>query len=443
MEAPTTGFERRLVTRYRRRDIGEEELAFVRAQIAQQGGGRGGRKALAERICEAWGWRQRNGAPALRACLDLLLRLEEWGHVELPPSLHARRGGRKVHPLLAADLVVLRGLDVGAEDADLDTLVVRPVAPEEQEGWRMYMDRYHYLGYRPIVGEHIEYAAMLGDDLVALLGWGSAALRAPLRERWVGWDEATQRERLHLVADNVRFLVLPWVKVPHLASKILATNLRRLSDDWQRRWGHPVHLAETFVDPRRFRGTCYRASNWIHLGQTAGRSKRGNAYLHGGSAKALFVYPLHRKARERLGGGTLGQREPPPAPVDATCASSTPPAAPACAPDPAPGPAPGPVAPPSAARTGRGNSRRCDLALTPQEREELERRARGQAVEHRAVVRARAILRVAADEPFSSVAKAVGLGRGAVRMWARRFARKRLAGLEDEPRPGRPARFPP
>jgi len=166
------------------------------------------------------------------------------------------------------------------------------------------MDRYHYLGDRPVVGEHVLYAALLGGELVALLGWASAAFRAPLREAYVGWDEATKRRRLHLVANNIRFLILPWVRVRHLASKILATNLRRLSPDWQRVWKHPILLAETFVDSTRFRGTCYRAANWLYLGETAGRSKHGNNYAHGGTKKALFVYPLRRHATRCLREGT-------------------------------------------------------------------------------------------------------------------------------------------
>ena len=173
-------------------------------------------------------------------------------------------------------------------------------------GWRSFMERYHYLGYRTFVGEQLLYAAFLksaGNEMVALIGWASAAFRAPLREQYIGWDEKTKRERLHLVVNNVRFLVPRWVRVHNLASKVLACNLRRLSSDWQRAWGHPVYLAETFVDTSRFRGTCYRASNWLYLGQTAGRSKRGNAYLKGSTPKALYVYPLHRHARRLLRQG--------------------------------------------------------------------------------------------------------------------------------------------
>jgi hypothetical protein len=162
------------------------------------------------------------------------------------------------------------------------------------------MQRYHYLGSRPVVGEHLLYAAFMGSELVALMGWASAALRAPLRDAYIGWDERTKQRRLHLVANNIRFLILPWVRVRHLASKVLAINVRRLSTDWQATWNHPVLLAETFVDATRFRGTCYRAANWVYLGPTAGRTKRGNSYLHGGSNKALYVYPLCRDAKRKL-----------------------------------------------------------------------------------------------------------------------------------------------
>jgi hypothetical protein len=166
------------------------------------------------------------------------------------------------------------------------------------------MERYHYLGDRPIVGEHLLYSATLGEELVALLGWASAAFRAPLRESYVGWDEMTKRRRLCLVANNIRFLILPWVRVRHLASKVLALNLRRLSADWQQVWKHPLYLAETFVDTTRYRGTCYRAANWRYLGETAGRSKRGNNYRRGGTRKALYVYPLRRHATRCLREGT-------------------------------------------------------------------------------------------------------------------------------------------
>ncbi len=296
--------EEAVLLRYRNREVTGADLEFLRQQCAASWATRGD---LARAICRTWNWRQANGSLSSYACSDLLLRLEERGLLTLPaPVPLPRRRDRKAfsHLPLPPDLIVLTGLEVQDPHADLRTLVVRPIVAEERLGWRLYVERYHYLGDRTIVGEHLLYAAFLDGELVALIGWASAALRAPLRETYVGWDEATKRRRLHYVANNIRFLILPWVRVRHLASKILAANLRRLSADWQAVWKHPLFLAETFVDTARFRGTCYRASNWRYLGETAGRSKRGNAYLHGGTRKALFVYPLRRHATRRLREGT-------------------------------------------------------------------------------------------------------------------------------------------
>jgi hypothetical protein len=293
-----------VLLRYRNREVTTADLEFLRRQC---GAPWVRRVDLSRAICEAWEWRQPNGELSVYACSDLLLRLEERGLLELPPSSHGhghRSGRRFCTSELPPDLIPLAGLEVRDPHADLRALCVRPILSEERLGWRLYTERYHYLGERPIVGEHILYAAFLDNELVALLGWASAALKAPLRDAYVGWDEATKRRQLHLVANNVRFLILPWVRVRHLASKILALNLRRLSADWQAVWKHPIFLAETFVDTTRFRGTCYRAANWLRLGETAGRSKRGNVYSYGGSKKALFVYPLHRHATRCLRDGT-------------------------------------------------------------------------------------------------------------------------------------------
>ncbi len=294
--------EQTVLLRYRNREVTAADLEFLRLQCASWGT----RGEVAQAICKAWGWRQANGAPSAYACKDLLLRLEERGLLKLPARARARRPGarRWLSSLpLPVDLIALTGLEVRDPEADLRQLIVRPIERDERVGFRVYMERYHYLGDRPIVGEHVLHAAFLEGELVALLGWASAAFRAPLREAYVGWDEATKRRRLQRVANNIRFLILPWVRVRHLASKVLSLSVRRLSADWQAVWKHPVLLAETFVDTARFRGTCYRAANWVYLGQTAGRSKRGNSYTHGSSKKALFVYPLGRHATRRLRQG--------------------------------------------------------------------------------------------------------------------------------------------
>lgn len=288
-----------LLLRYRKREIGAADIAFLRATIA----GCTIRKEVYLKVCEAWGWRQPNGKLSLVACQDLLLRLEERGHLQLPASRKSVEIGQRKHrlPVLPTELIALPWIPVDGSHAALDPLVVRPIEPEERAGWRLFMGRYHYLGDRPIVGEHLLYTALLGNELVALLGWASAALHVPVREQYIGWDDQAKRSGLHLIVNNVRFLVPRWVRIRNLASRVLALCARRLSRDWQAAWGHPVYLAETFVDPR-FAGTCYRAANWTYLGRTAGLSRRANAYPRNNAPKAVFVYPLHRKSCELLRG---------------------------------------------------------------------------------------------------------------------------------------------
>jgi len=198
------------------------------------------------------------------------------------------------------------------ESCDLSQLRVRPVrGREERLRWRALVDRYHYLGEGVMSGSHLLYFATLpahspsaetqAEQILACLGWGAASLRNPKRDAFIGWDFETMRRRLHLVVNNQRFLILPWVKIKNLGSRVLSLNLQRLSRDWQARYGHGVGLAETFVDVSRFQGTVYKAANWKFLGLTAGRSKRGNTLLHArGQAKAIFVYPPRIQAETFL-----------------------------------------------------------------------------------------------------------------------------------------------
>jgi hypothetical protein len=188
-----------------------------------------------------------------------------------------------------------------ATDLSLDGLQVRPITLKERQQWRQLMRQHHYLGFQGVVGESICYVATIGDRWVALLAWGAAVLKNRHREAWIGWDEALKWRRLHLVADNSRFLILPGVRLKNLASKVLSINLRRLSLDWQERYGHPILLAETFVDLSRFDGICYRAAGWIPLGATRGFARSGSGYSPHGQPKMLFVRPVHPKAQKLLG----------------------------------------------------------------------------------------------------------------------------------------------
>jgi hypothetical protein len=298
-----------VLQRYRTREIRPSDLQTIQGAIETHGSR--GRGAIARRLCELWEWRHPRGDWKVGACWDLLRHLDRQGLVALPaPRTPGRpKGGRRRHPLSEHPLPVY---PFPMQEGDLGTLVLRVITREEWLGWEILVDRFHYLRHRPIVGEHLRYAAYLEGQIVACLAWASAALRCPARDRFIGWDDATRKRRLPGVVNNTRFLILPWIRVPHLASKILGTNLRRLDADWQQTWGHGLVLAETFVDAARFQGTCYRAANWIEVGVTQGRGKKGNRYHHHGRPKTVWLYPLHRHWRRCLTAPELPPHPPGP-----------------------------------------------------------------------------------------------------------------------------------
>lgn len=191
---------------------------------------------------------------------------------------------------------------------DLSAVIVRPIRGDERPRWDALMRAHHYLGFNRTAGRALRQVAEYRGHWLALLLWQASALSCAPRDRWINWSRPIQFQRLHLIANNARFLVLPGVRVPHLASRVLGLSLRRLSGDWQCVHGHPVLLAETFVDPARFAGTCYRAANWQCLGQTQGYARHAGQYRHHGQPKTVWVYPLHRRARHWL-------RQPVPHPV--------------------------------------------------------------------------------------------------------------------------------
>lgn len=182
----------------------------------------------------------------------------------------------------------------------LQEVEVRPVRPEEEARWASVVRHHHYLGLRQLVGEAVRHVAEVNGVWVAALGWSSAALKVEARDAWIGWSPEQREQRLRLVAQNARFVLLPRRRIPNLASRILALSAHRLSADWQAAWGHPVVLLETFVDPRRFEGTCYRAAGWTRLGESKGFSKSNRSYVENGQPKSLWVRPLFRLAPEWL-----------------------------------------------------------------------------------------------------------------------------------------------
>lgn len=185
-------------------------------------------------------------------------------------------------------------------DRDLvSNVTVRLVSHQEISRWNKLVSAYHYLGFHGMVGERLRYVAVVDEQWIALLGWHTAALKCGVRDRWIGWHPEVRYGRLRLIANNTRYLLLPERRVPNLASRILSLTLRRLSADWTLIYGHPVVLAETFVD-MRFHGTCYRAANWLDLGSSRGYRKTGNGYQWHGSEKHVLVHPLAKDARSLL-----------------------------------------------------------------------------------------------------------------------------------------------
>lgn len=181
-----------------------------------------------------------------------------------------------------------------------DALSVRPITSQEEPLWNDLMGRHHYLGFQRIVGESMKYVAVLNGKWAGLIGWGTAALKSRHRDQWIGWVSAVQYKRLKFIANNVRFLILSDKRIYNLASRILSLNLKRLSRDWEAVYGHPIILAETFVDRGRFQGTCYRAGGWSELGPTRGYRRNGGKYYYHGKAKAMFIRPLRRDAARIL-----------------------------------------------------------------------------------------------------------------------------------------------
>jgi hypothetical protein len=249
------------------------------------------RKRLARHLCEHWQWRDRRGRLKDFAARSLLLKLEARGHFTLPPlQVHQRRAPR-LAPVLPDWQEPARWSARLAEVAPVSLAPVRPGTPAARR-WAFYLHRYHYLGLR-VVGENLGYLAQdtHGREVGCLL-FGAPAWRCAPRDRALGWSEPTRRQRLHTLANNTRFLILPWVHVPHLASYLLGRVARRIASDWQAKYGHGLEWLETFVQRDRFAGACYRAANWICVGQTQGRSRQDPTHTTCVPTKAVYLYRL-------------------------------------------------------------------------------------------------------------------------------------------------------
>lgn len=288
------------VLRFRGRTITAADVAQIRALVTAQPAAT--RTALARLVCGAWQWRQPNGVLREGACRSLLVQLHRASQIVLPPARTQPpppTSRRRSPSLVAVDTTPL-----DAPLRALRPLEFRQVRRTPAEALcNSLLAQYHYLGYTHPIGEHLKYLVYAQERPLACFVWSSAPRHLGPRDRFIGWTPELRRRHLHLIAYNPRFLVLPWVRVPHLASHLLGRMATVLAHDWPRIYGHPLYFLETFVDPTRFRGTCYRAANWVVLGRTTGRGKWDLTHRPNRPIKDVLGYPLTPHFRTRLAAG--------------------------------------------------------------------------------------------------------------------------------------------
>jgi Druantia protein DruA len=283
--------------RYRGREIHPEDILYIRKLIEQHP--TDSRRKLSTQLCEAWDWRQSNGALRDMVCRGLLLMLERASEITLPPVSYKRHNPLAQRSRPAPMLVDQTPIEGRLKDlGPIELEQTRRTADEPL--FNSQMEEHHYLGYEQPVGEHLKYLVWAQGRPIACLAWSSAPRHLGSRDRYIGWSAEARRRNIRFLAYNTRFLILPWVRVEHLASHILGRMAAQISNDWQRMYGHPIYFLETFVDPERFRGTCYRAANWVVMGKTTGRGKQSNSYVPNRSIKQVLGYPLTRRFRELL-----------------------------------------------------------------------------------------------------------------------------------------------
>jgi hypothetical protein len=260
------------------------------------------RTKISRELCEFWNWRKENGQLKDMACRSLLLKLEKLGHIILPRRLreatnHARTGVQQ------ADLLLDQTNNIHCDLKSLLPLKIEVVAgaSESHTLFNHLLSRHHSLGFKTTVGENAKY--LVKDSKERILScalFGSAAWKTRPRDQFIGWNHPVRERNVNRITNNVRFLILPWIRVPHLASHILGQIARRIQQDWINKYRHSIYLLETFVDRERFKGTCYKAANWICLGQTKGRTRNDHHTSIHVSIKDVYVYPLVRDFRKLL-----------------------------------------------------------------------------------------------------------------------------------------------
>ena len=283
--------------RYCGRAFSREEITWIRDLIATES--RRNRAQLSRLVSKELGWLRPDGRPKDMACRVAMLRMQRDGLITLPPPQKGNGNGR-TRPRLTPASEPREPITSSA--GSLGKLFFPPVeTPEDSSLWNELIERYHYLGYKPLPGAQIRYLVYGQGQLLSALGFGAASWKVGPRDQFVGWSAKQRAKNLHLVVNNARFLILPWVTSKNLASRILGEVARRLPLDWKRRYGYRPMLLETFVEKDRFRGTSYLAANWISVGFTQGRGKLDREHRHALPVKEILLYPLCRDFRCELG----------------------------------------------------------------------------------------------------------------------------------------------
>jgi hypothetical protein len=289
-----------LSVRFCGRIFAEQELQLMR-EMARDYAGLGVTE-MARTVCELLDWKRANGRLKDQECRQLLERLRDQGWLTLPPVRNSGPRGPRRIVLSAASAAQVTLEGSAGEFEPLELRVVE--SPSESRLWMELIERHHYLGYRVPVGANLRYivrSPRSAEQVLACLLWSSPAWKMAPRDHWIGWNQEQRAQNLQLVVNNSRFLILPWVRVRGLASKVLGQCARQLPGDWELRYSYRPLLLETLVDARRFRGTCYRAANWIRIGQTQGRGRMDREHrAHGLAPKDIYLYPLCRNAQQQL-----------------------------------------------------------------------------------------------------------------------------------------------
>ncbi len=284
----------------RNQRIGEAELGQIRALINEHW--HKGRTYISKELCCLWDWYQENGAPKDQVCRILLRQLEDKGLIELPPRLQEgvlSRNKQYYRPPVQSPMFLKQ--EIRGKVCDHPAITLKLARRNfEEKLWNYLVYRYHYQSFKIIVGAHIKVMAFAGDIPVACLAWSSSVFRIQDRDNFIGWNYEQRNKNIRHMANNSRFLILPWVQVKNLASHILGLAVKLVSRQWECVYGYPLCLLETFVERERFRGTCYRAANWQYVGETRGHAKKQGRFYRHGNIKDIYVYPLQPDFKERL-----------------------------------------------------------------------------------------------------------------------------------------------